>query len=66
VPRRARMTLPMFRCTSSNAEITVKRVYADEDYRFYLDWLREHSDKTGCRVHAYGHNMGSDTIIGGE
>ncbi|MGF1545802.1 MAG: transposase [Thiotrichales bacterium] len=27
--------------------------YADEDYRFYLDWLREHADKTGSQIHAY-------------
>lgn len=26
---------------------------ADEDYRFYLDWLKEFSGNTGCRVHAY-------------
>jgi putative transposase len=25
---------------------------ADEDYRFYLDWLAEHAGKTGCHVHA--------------
>lgn len=27
--------------------------YADEDYRFYLDWLLEHAAKTSSRVHAY-------------
>lgn len=27
--------------------------YADEDYRFYLDWLKDYAAKTGCRVHAY-------------
>ena len=27
--------------------------FADEDYRFYLDWLAEHAAKTGCRIHAY-------------
>ena len=26
---------------------------ADEDYRFYLDWLSEYTAGTGCRVHAY-------------
>lgn len=26
---------------------------ADEDYRFYLDWLAEYAGKTGCRIHAY-------------
>lgn len=27
--------------------------YADEDYRFYLNWLREYADKIGCQIHAY-------------
>jgi putative transposase len=27
--------------------------FADEDYRFYLDWLTDHAGKAGCRVHAY-------------
>lgn len=26
---------------------------ADEDYRFYLGWLHEFANKTGCKVHAY-------------
>lgn len=26
---------------------------ADEDYRFYLDWLQEYAGKTGCLIHAY-------------
>jgi len=26
---------------------------ADEDYRFYLDWLAEYATSTGCRIHAY-------------
>ena len=27
--------------------------FADEDYRFYLDWLKEYAGKTGCLIHAY-------------
>lgn len=27
--------------------------FADEDYRFYLEWLSGHAGKSGCRVHAY-------------
>ncbi len=27
--------------------------FADEDYRFYLDWLQEYAHETGCLVHAY-------------
>ena len=54
MPRRPRLTLP---------EIPVHVIqrgnnrqacfYADEDYRFYLNHLREQSEKAGCAVHAY-------------
>lgn len=27
--------------------------YADEDYQFYLEWLKFHADKLGVEVHAY-------------
>ena len=27
--------------------------YADEDYQFYLEWLKEYADKTECKIHAY-------------
>lgn len=27
--------------------------FADDDYRFYLDWLKQYADREGCRVHAY-------------
>lgn len=27
--------------------------FADEDHRFYLDWLKEYAGKTGCQIHAY-------------
>ncbi|MBM9614159.1 transposase [Desulfobulbus rhabdoformis] len=27
--------------------------FADDDYLFYLDWLKEYSKDTGCLVHAY-------------
>jgi putative transposase len=27
--------------------------FADDDYRFYLDWAQEYSGRTGCAVHAY-------------
>ena len=54
MPRRARIVLP-------NVPIhLIQRgnnrhacFFADEDYRFYLDWLAKHAGKTGCRVHAY-------------
>ena len=27
--------------------------FADEDYLFYLDWLKEYAQSTGCSVHAF-------------
>ncbi|MDU9049764.1 MAG: transposase [Candidatus Electrothrix sp. Rat3] len=27
--------------------------FADEDYQFYLEWLRKYSQHAGCSVHAY-------------
>jgi putative transposase len=27
--------------------------FAEKDYRFYLDWLKEYAGKTQCRIHAY-------------
>ncbi len=26
---------------------------AEEDYRFYLDWLKEYAEFTKCQIHAY-------------
>ena len=26
---------------------------ADQDYQFYLDWLKEYAETSGCRIHAY-------------
>ena len=27
--------------------------FADEDYQFYLEWLKEYSQSAGCSIHAY-------------
>lgn len=27
--------------------------FADDDYRFFLEWLKEYAHTEGCRVHAY-------------
>lgn len=27
--------------------------FAEEDYLFYLDWLKEYAKSTGCSIHAY-------------
>ena len=54
MPRRARLALPGVPLhliqRGNNRQACF---FADEDYRFYLDWLTEYAAKTGCRVHAY-------------
>lgn len=54
MPRRARLTLPGVPLhiiqRGNNRQACF---FADEDYRFYLDWLKQYADKGGCRVHAY-------------
>jgi len=27
--------------------------FADEDYQFYIEWLKEYSQSAGCSIHAY-------------
>lgn len=54
MPRRARLALPGVPLhliqRGNNRQACF---FADEDYRFYLDWLAEHAGKTGCHVHTY-------------
>ncbi|MEW5789800.1 MAG: transposase [Pseudomonadota bacterium] len=54
MPRRARVALPNIPLhiiqRGNNRQVCF---FAEEDYRVYLDWLRDHAGKTGCRVHAY-------------
>lgn len=54
MPRRARLALPgvPFHLIQrgNNRQICF---FADEDYRFYLGWLAESAEKTGCHIHAY-------------
>lgn len=54
MPRRPRLALPNVPLhiiqRGNNRQACF---YAEEDYRIYLDWLREYADKTGCHVHAY-------------
>ena len=54
MPRRARLVLanvPLHIIQRGNNRQAC--FFADEDYRFYLDWLTEYAGKTGCQVHAY-------------
>lgn len=54
MPRRARLALPNVPLhiiqRGNNRQACF---FADEDYRFYRDWLSEHATKAGCQVHAY-------------
>ena len=54
MPRRARLALPGVPLhliqRGNNRQACF---FADEDYRFYLDWLAEQAAKTGCQIHAY-------------
>lgn len=54
MPRRARLYLPGVPLhiiqRGNNRQACF---FADEDYRFYLEWLAHHAKKTDCRVHAY-------------
>jgi len=54
MPRRARLALPNVPLhliqRGNNRQVCF---VADEDCRFYLDWLGEYAGKTGCRIHAY-------------
>lgn len=54
MPRRPRLSLP------NVPQHLIQRgnnrqacFFADEDYRFYLEWLTEYASKTGCQIHAY-------------
>ena len=54
MPRRPRVTLlhlPLHVIQRGNNRQAC--FVADEDYGFYLDWLKEYASKTGCAIHAY-------------
>lgn len=54
MPRRARLMLPGVPLhliqRGNNRQACF---FADDDYRFYLEWLHEYADKSGCQIHAY-------------
>jgi len=54
MPRRPRLALPNVPQhiiqRGNNRQVCF---VADEDYRFYLDWLGDYASKTGCHIHAY-------------
>ena len=54
MPRRARLMLPNIPVhiiqRGNNRQACF---YADEDYQFYLEWLRTSAKRNGCDIHAY-------------
>ncbi|MDN5864933.1 MAG: transposase [Gammaproteobacteria bacterium] len=54
MPRRARLMLPHVPVhviqRGNNRQACF---FADDDYRFYLDWLGEYAEREVCRLHAY-------------
>lgn len=54
MPRRPRLALPNVPLhiiqRGNNRQACF---YAEDDYRFYLEWLGEYARKAGCRIHAY-------------
>lgn len=54
MPRRARVILPNIpQHIIQRGNNRQACFYADEDYQFYLEWLKEYSDETECNIHAY-------------
>ena len=54
MPRRPRITLPgvpMHIIQRGNNRDAC--FFADDDYQFYLEWLRRYAGETGCEVHVY-------------
>ncbi len=54
MPRRPRVTLPNTPLHIIQRGNNRQACFiAEEDYCFYLDWLKEYAGKTGCSIHAY-------------
>jgi putative transposase len=54
MPRRARLTLPnvpQHIITRGNNRQPC--FFADDDYRFFLEWLETYARQTGCQIHAW-------------
>jgi putative transposase len=63
MPRRPRVVLPPIPLhliqRGNNRQVCF---VADEDYRFYLDWLKEFAGKTGCQLRRLGCRLGQPNI----
>ena len=54
MPRRARITLPNLpHHIIQRGNNRQSCFYADDDYLFYLDCLKESAELTCCQIHAY-------------
>jgi putative transposase len=54
MPRRARVTLPgVPHHLIQRGNNRQPCFFSEDDYHFYLDWLKEYAKLTGCAVHAY-------------
>jgi putative transposase len=54
MPRRSRVLLPGVPLHIIQRGNNRQACFAaDDDYRFYLEWLGEHAAKTACQIHAY-------------
>ena len=54
MPRRSRIILPNVpQHIIQRGNNRAVCFYADQDYRKYLEWLKEYADKTACQIHAY-------------
>ena len=54
MPRRPRVILPeVLLHVIQRGNNRQACFFADEDYRFYLEWLAEYAAKSGCLIHAY-------------
>lgn len=54
MPRRPRVTIPNVPLHVIQRGNNRQACFiADEDYCFYLDWLKEYASKAGCLIHAY-------------
>ena len=54
MPRRPRVTIPEIPLHIIQRGNNRKACFmAEEDYGFYLDWLREYARSSGCAIHAY-------------
>jgi len=64
MPRHARVTLPGIPLRIIQHGNNRQPCFiAEEDYRFYLDWLGEYAEKCGSRIHAYGLMTNHDHLL---